>query len=214
MDRIKTVMKFGGPLNTETSYSTWMVPTNHELDVVIRDLCVEGSIWGLGAQNNPLYLKRTNLDPIARDWHKFIIHNILPTTNQSEVTLNRARHIHCIMQSQEVQVEKVIVNAMMKIFNKLHISKPPLPFPNIIARLCEEMEVSYLALGLGEAVPKARPITVAKNQTEFYDSILAQQIAYGLRLQDMEKRQKDMWVKQQQFQQDVRNYQAQQKDES
>ncbi|MED6180456.1 hypothetical protein PIB30_010385 [Stylosanthes scabra] len=94
MDRIKTVMKFGGPLNTKTSYRIRMVPANHEMDAVIRDLCVEGSIWGLGAQNTQLYLKRTDLNPIARGCHEFIIHNILPSTNQSEVTLNSAPKIH------------------------------------------------------------------------------------------------------------------------
>ncbi|MED6176076.1 hypothetical protein PIB30_084422 [Stylosanthes scabra] len=143
----------------------------------------------------------------------------MPTTNQSEVTLNRAVLIHCIMSSQEVRVEKIIVDAMMNIINKLHTSKPPLAFPNIIARLCEEMEISFLASGPVEATPKARAITPAvmenirhppvqqfnpqqhyhheqpadgygwgqlqedmanmsKNQTEFYESMLAQQAAY------------------------------------
>ncbi|MED6176510.1 hypothetical protein PIB30_088925 [Stylosanthes scabra] len=85
----------------------------------------------------------------------------MPTTNQSEVTLNRAVLIHCIMSSQEVRVEKIIVDAMMNIINKLHTSKPPLAFPNIIARLCEEMEISFLASGPVEAMPKARAITPA-----------------------------------------------------
>ncbi|MED6175262.1 hypothetical protein PIB30_076807 [Stylosanthes scabra] len=132
----------------------------------------------------------------------------------------------------------------MNIINKLHTTKPPLTFPNVIARLYEAMEISYLASGSDEAVPKARPITAAvmeniiypyvqppppqphfyqeqpacdatqmpqgygwgqlqedmanlnKNQTEFYDSILAEQAAYGLCLQDLETRQKDMWAEQ------------------
>ncbi|MED6188168.1 hypothetical protein PIB30_083406, partial [Stylosanthes scabra] len=104
---------------------------------------------------------RSDLNPVARGWHEFIIHNIMPTTNQSEVTLNRAVLIHCIMSSQEVRVEKIIVDAMMNIISKLHTSKPPLAFPIIIARLCEEMEISFLALGPVEAMPKARSITPA-----------------------------------------------------
>ncbi|MED6213737.1 hypothetical protein PIB30_096165 [Stylosanthes scabra] len=58
---------------------------------------------------------------------------------------------------------------------------------------------------------------MSKNQTEFYDSMLAQKTAYRLRLQEMETRQQEMWQFQQeawqaqhQFQQDVRNYQEQQ----
>ncbi|MED6189647.1 hypothetical protein PIB30_098096, partial [Stylosanthes scabra] len=159
MDRIKTIMMFEGPLNSETSYRARMVEGNQDLDAVTRDLCVEGAVWSLGTRNNPLYLKRSYLNPVARGCHEFIIHNIMPTTNQSEVTLNRAVLIHCIMSSQEVRVEKIIVDAMMNIINKLHTSKPPLAFPIIIARLCEEMEISFLASGPVEAMPKARSIT-------------------------------------------------------
>ncbi|MED6173829.1 hypothetical protein PIB30_063376 [Stylosanthes scabra] len=209
MDRIKTVMKFEGPLNTEMSYRTWMIEGNQELDVVIRDLCIEGSVRSLGAQNNPLYLKHSDLNPIARGWHEFIIYNIMPTTNQSEVTLNRAVLIHCIMSSQEVRVEKVIVDAMMKIINKLHATKPPLAFPNIIACLYEEMEPYFhqeqpadaanMPQGYGWGQLQDDMANFNKNQTEFCDSILAQQAAYGFCLQDLETRQKDMWVEQQQF---------------
>ncbi|MED6153756.1 hypothetical protein PIB30_105074 [Stylosanthes scabra] len=136
MDRIKTIMKFEGPLNSETSYRARMVEGNQDLDAVTRDICVEGAVWLLGARNNPLYLKRSDLNPVARGWHEFIIHNIMPTTNQSEVTLNRAVLIHCIMSSQEVRVEKIIVDAMMNIINKLHTSKPPLAFPSPAIRKC------------------------------------------------------------------------------
>ncbi|MED6209382.1 hypothetical protein PIB30_054086 [Stylosanthes scabra] len=233
MDRIKTIMKFEGPLNSETSSRARMVEGNQDLDAVTRDICVEGAVWSLGARNNPLYLKHSDLNPVARGWHEFIIHNIMPTTNQSEVILNRAVLIHCIMSSQEVRVEKIIVDAMMNIINKLHTSKPQLAFPNIIARLCEEMEISFVASGPVEAMPKARSITptvmenirhppvqpfnpqqhyhheqpadgygwgqlqedmanMSKNQTEFYDSMLAQQTTYGLRLQEMETRQQEI----------------------
>ncbi|MED6129844.1 hypothetical protein PIB30_112056, partial [Stylosanthes scabra] len=44
-------------------------------------------------------------------------------------------------------------------------------------------------------------------------NLLAQQTAHGSRLQDIEARQKEIWVEQQQFQQDVRLYQAQQKEQ-
>ncbi|MED6142404.1 hypothetical protein PIB30_113407 [Stylosanthes scabra] len=97
------------------SYKTRMIPANLDPDAIIRDLCVEGAVWELGAQNNPRILKRTDLIPIAKCWHEFIIHNILPTKNQSEITLDRAVLIHCIMQGQEVQVEKLIVDSMMKV---------------------------------------------------------------------------------------------------
>ncbi|MED6135304.1 hypothetical protein PIB30_045212 [Stylosanthes scabra] len=62
-------------------------------------------------------------------------------------------------------------------------------------------------------MPKEDMENLNKNQTKFYDNILAQQAAYGLCLQGLETRQKDMWVEQQQFHQNVRSYQAQQKEQ-
>ncbi|MED6197440.1 hypothetical protein PIB30_056506 [Stylosanthes scabra] len=233
---------------------------NQDLDDVIRDLCVEGLVWALGARNNPLYLKRSNLNSIERGWHEFVIQNIMPTTNQSEVTIKRAVLIHYIMHGQEVRVEKIIVDAMMNIINKIYTSKPPLAFPNIIACLCEAMEISYSISEPNEAVPKARPTTAAMmenirypplhppqpqqhfyqeqpagndaqiprgygwgqlredmanlktTQIEFYESILAQQASQGLRLNEIEVKQKDMCAEQTQFYEDVRAYHAQQQE--
>ncbi|MED6226391.1 hypothetical protein PIB30_103236, partial [Stylosanthes scabra] len=45
-----------------------------------------------------------------------------------------------------------------------------------------------------------------KNQTEFYDNMLAQQAAYGLRLQDLETRQKDMWEEQEKLHRELMNH--------
>ncbi|MED6139908.1 hypothetical protein PIB30_088362 [Stylosanthes scabra] len=48
---------------------------------------------------------------------------------------------------------------MANIISKLHLSKPPLAFPNIIARLLEDSGVDYHALDSGDKIPKGRPIT-------------------------------------------------------
>ncbi|MED6214499.1 hypothetical protein PIB30_103604 [Stylosanthes scabra] len=82
-----------------------------------------------------------------------------PTSNQSEVTVERAVLIHCIITSQEVELEEIIEDTMANIISKLHLSKPPLAFPNIIACLLEDSGVDYHALDSGDKVPKGRPIT-------------------------------------------------------
>ncbi|MED6184774.1 hypothetical protein PIB30_050768 [Stylosanthes scabra] len=146
-----------------------------------------------------------------------------------------------ILFSMNFIVKNLLISAMMNIINKLYTTKPPLAFPNVIAGLCEAMEISYLASGPDEVVPKARPIAAvvmdniryppvqlpppqphfyqeqlagdaAQMPQEFYDSILAQQVAYVLRLQDLETRQKDMWAEQSQFHKDMRAYQEQQQE--
>ncbi|MED6202425.1 hypothetical protein PIB30_105310 [Stylosanthes scabra] len=150
------------------SYKTRMIPAKLDPDAIIRDLCVEGAVWELGAQNNP---------------------------------------------RQEVRVEKLIVDSMMKVINKLHFPKNPLALPNIIARLCDEMEVPYVASSPIEVVPKAKVITTTVPQLQIHmehpagnmpqgygwgqlqedmANLLAQQTAHGNRLQDIEARQKEI----------------------
>ncbi|MED6111466.1 hypothetical protein PIB30_052538 [Stylosanthes scabra] len=161
MENIKAVLRLDEQLESDTNFRRRMNPANQNLENVIQDLCVRGSTWELGARNNPPYLKRRDLRPLARGWHEFIIHNILPTSNQSEITVKRAVLIHCIIHGQNVRVEKLIAEAMTEIVKNLHTIRHPFAFPNVIARLCEVVGVSYRAPNSDEAVPKIRPITAA-----------------------------------------------------
>ncbi|MED6213053.1 hypothetical protein PIB30_089535, partial [Stylosanthes scabra] len=158
-ERIRAILELKGPLDSETSFNVRKLRANIDTDTILRDICVEGAVWETGAHMNPLKLRRQDLTPLARGWHDFIIHNIKPTSNQSEVTVERAVLIHCIITSQEVEVEEIIEDTMTNIIIKLHLSKPPLAFPNVIARLLEESGVDYNALDSDDKVPKGRPIT-------------------------------------------------------
>ncbi|MED6189960.1 hypothetical protein PIB30_101103 [Stylosanthes scabra] len=125
---------------------------------------------------------------------------------------------------------------MTSIISKLHLSKPPLAFPNVIARLLEESGVDYNALDsddkyqsqhhfeeeqpAGEATFEVAygpqnygwgqlhedMTTLKANQQEFYDSILAQQAQYGLHLTNIETRQNTIWAEQHRFHQEMREY--------
>ncbi|MED6189925.1 hypothetical protein PIB30_100739, partial [Stylosanthes scabra] len=146
-ERIRAILELKGPLDSETSFNVRKLRANRDTDAILRDICVEGAVWETGAHMNPLKLRRQDLTPLARGWHDFIIHNIKPTSNQSEVTIERAVLIHCIITSQEVEVEEIIEDTMTSIISTLHLSKPPLAFPNVIARLLDESGVDYNALG-------------------------------------------------------------------
>ncbi|MED6201319.1 hypothetical protein PIB30_093733 [Stylosanthes scabra] len=69
MESIKVVLRLDEQLDSDTSFRRRMIPANQELENVIQDLCVQGSTWVLGARNNPLYLRRRDLRPLARDLH-------------------------------------------------------------------------------------------------------------------------------------------------
>ncbi|MED6226882.1 hypothetical protein PIB30_108141 [Stylosanthes scabra] len=57
---------------------------------------------------------------------------------------------------------------MMKVINKLHFPKTPLASPNIIARLCDEIEVPYVASSPIEVVTKAKVITTTVHQPQIH----------------------------------------------
>ncbi|MED6202250.1 hypothetical protein PIB30_103446 [Stylosanthes scabra] len=43
-------------------------------------------------------LRRPELTNLARGWQEFVIHNLLPTDNKSEITVARAMLIHSIIR--------------------------------------------------------------------------------------------------------------------
>ncbi|MED6146730.1 hypothetical protein PIB30_037354 [Stylosanthes scabra] len=63
--------------------------------------------------------------------------SILPTTNRSEVTIERAVLIHSIIIGENINVEEIIADQIYKFVYKTDLSST-LPFPSIIAALCLE----------------------------------------------------------------------------
>ncbi|MED6225522.1 hypothetical protein PIB30_094483 [Stylosanthes scabra] len=67
--------------------------------------------------------------------------SILPTTNRSEVTVEKAVLIHSIIIGENINVEEIITDQIYKFVYKTDLSSS-LPFPSIIALLCLEAKVS------------------------------------------------------------------------
>ncbi|MED6152964.1 hypothetical protein PIB30_096998, partial [Stylosanthes scabra] len=66
--------------------------------------------------------------------------------------------------------------------------------------------------GYGWGQLQADIANLRTTQTKIYENILAQNNSYGLRRQEMEGKQNDMCVEQNQFYKDVRAYQEQQRE--
>ncbi|MED6202300.1 hypothetical protein PIB30_103947 [Stylosanthes scabra] len=64
----------------------------------------------------------------------------MPTTNRSELIVDRAVLIHSIMIGEDIRVEEIIVDQIYKFVNKKNI-RSKLAFPGIIAFLCREAKV-------------------------------------------------------------------------
>ena len=83
---------------------TRRVNFDQRLDQVLIDICEEGAQWKIDSRGKPVQLRRHDLKPVARGWLEFIQRSIIPTSNRSEVTIDRAIMIYSIMIGEEVEV--------------------------------------------------------------------------------------------------------------
>ncbi|MED6183055.1 hypothetical protein PIB30_034480 [Stylosanthes scabra] len=139
---IKRVLKLRkDPLPNVGSYPEREANKDYRLEEVQECLCLEGGEWVRHRDGRPHYLKRTDLDPMAKGWYNFVCRSILPTTNRSELTVERAVLIHSIIIGENINVEEIIADQIYKFVYKTDLSSS-LPFPGIIATLCLEAKVT------------------------------------------------------------------------
>ncbi|MED6163403.1 hypothetical protein PIB30_079660 [Stylosanthes scabra] len=111
-----------------------------------------------GRNPRPIQLRILDLFPVARGWQEFIINNIIPTGNKSEITIGRAVLIHCIMRGEDVRAEELITDSIAIIAQGLE-SNCQLGFPSTIYKLCKEAGVRMREFKNMEEVDVGRYIT-------------------------------------------------------
>ncbi|MED6157193.1 hypothetical protein PIB30_021186, partial [Stylosanthes scabra] len=77
---------------------------------------------------------------MAKGWYDFVCRSIMPTTNRSELMVERAVLIHSIIIGENINVEEIIAEQFYKFIYKTDLSSS-LPFPSIIAALCLDAKV-------------------------------------------------------------------------
>ncbi|MED6118977.1 hypothetical protein PIB30_007867 [Stylosanthes scabra] len=141
---IKRVLKLRkDPLPNVGSYEERKANKDYMLKEVLECLCLEGRNWVRHNDGRPHYLRRNDLEPMAKGWYDFVCRSILPTTNRSELTVERAVLIHSIIIGENINVEEIIANQIYKFVYKTDLSSS-LPFPSIIATLCKDEKVVTL----------------------------------------------------------------------
>ncbi|MED6212763.1 hypothetical protein PIB30_086687 [Stylosanthes scabra] len=101
--------------------------------------------------------------PMTKGWYEFICRSILPTTNRSELTVERAVLIHSIIIRENINVEEIIADQIYKFVYKTDVSSS-LPFPSIIAALCADAKIP--AIPDDTLIPQEPPIVgVAMTRT-------------------------------------------------
>ena len=110
------------------------------MDQVLTVICEEGAQWKQDSRGKPVQLRRHDLKPVARGWLEFIQRSIIPTSNRSEVTIDRAIMIHSIMIGEEIEVHEVIAQELYKVADKTS-TLARLAFPHLICHLCYSVGV-------------------------------------------------------------------------
>ncbi|MED6144911.1 hypothetical protein PIB30_019880 [Stylosanthes scabra] len=138
---IKRVLKLrNDPLPDAASYEERVANKDYRLNHVQEDLCIEGGEWVRHKDGRPHYLRRVDLEPMTKGWYDFVCRSIMPTTNRSELTVERAVLIHSIIIGENINVEEIIVKQFYKFIYETDLSSS-LPFPSIIAALCADAKV-------------------------------------------------------------------------
>ncbi|MED6188757.1 hypothetical protein PIB30_088940, partial [Stylosanthes scabra] len=125
------------PLPNSASYHDRKTNNNLRLHEVLAHLCVEGAQWVWHPDGRPHFLRRTDLQPMAKGWYEFVCRSIMPTTNRPEVDVERVVLIHAIIIGEDIQVDEIIAEQMYKFVKKTN-TRYKLLFPSVIALLCKQ----------------------------------------------------------------------------
>ncbi|MED6226718.1 hypothetical protein PIB30_106476 [Stylosanthes scabra] len=153
---IKRVLKLRkDPLPNSPSYHERKANNDFRHDHILYDMCEEGAEWVRHRDGRPHYIRRSDLEPMTKGWYEFVCRSILPTTNHSELTVERAMLIHSIIIGENINVEEIIAEQIYKFVYKTDISFS-LPFPSIIAALCADAKIP--AIPDDTLIPQEPPI--------------------------------------------------------
>ncbi|MED6195688.1 hypothetical protein PIB30_040368 [Stylosanthes scabra] len=125
------------PIPNVGSYHEMKANKDFRLKEVQECLCIEGGEWVHHKDGRPHYLRRADLEPMRKGWYDFVCRSLIPTTNRSEVIVERAVLIHSIIIRENINVKEIITDQIYKFVYKTYLSSS-LPFPSVISLLCKE----------------------------------------------------------------------------
>ncbi|KAL4343992.1 hypothetical protein AHAS_Ahas11G0133800 [Arachis hypogaea] len=139
LERVRKILHL--PPSRDKPYSyTQRVNMDQRLDQVLADIRLSKAQWRRDSRGQPYQLGKHDLRPVARGWLEFIQCSIIPTSNRSEVTIDRAVMIHCIMLGNEVEVHWMIPQEIYRLADKAPTSTR-LTFFHLIRHICEDAQV-------------------------------------------------------------------------
>ncbi|QHO01684.1 uncharacterized protein DS421_13g417280 [Arachis hypogaea] len=107
---------------------------------IVNEICVLNTEWIKDKDGRPSQLRRRDLCPQERGWLDFVRRSLNPTSNTSEVTIERVVLIYNIMKGENVNVGDMIARNIHRVLTSTKDSTR-LAFPSIIQGLCDEAGV-------------------------------------------------------------------------
>ncbi|MED6162794.1 hypothetical protein PIB30_073910 [Stylosanthes scabra] len=165
-ENIRTVMRFRDQVQGATIDFETRKEHDQQLDQVLADLCMPGATWKLstGQLRVPIQLRRQELNPVARRWHEFSIHSLIPSSNRSKIPVIRAILIHCIMRGEDVRAEGIIADKIVRMAQGIK-EKGKLGFPSTIFKLCKEAGVPIRDFRRTRKIQAEKPITARRMES-------------------------------------------------
>ncbi|MED6177761.1 hypothetical protein PIB30_101148, partial [Stylosanthes scabra] len=165
-ENLRNVMRFRAQVQGATTDFETRKEHDQQLDQVLADLCIPGATWKLstGQMRVSIQLRRQKLNPVARGWHEFSIHSLIPSSNRSEILVIRAILIHCIMRGEDVRAEDIIADKIVRMAQGIK-EKGKLGFPSTIYKLCKEAGVPLREFRRTRKIQAEKPITARRMES-------------------------------------------------
>ncbi|MED6116369.1 hypothetical protein PIB30_099653 [Stylosanthes scabra] len=165
-ENLRNVMRFRAHVQGAATDFETRKEHDQQLDEVLADLCIPGATWKLstGQLRVPIQLRRQELNPVARGWHEFSIHSLIPSSNRSEIPVIRAILIHCIMRGEDVRAEDIIADKIVRMAQGIK-EKSKLGFPSTIFKLCKEAGVPIREFRRTRKIQAEKPITAKRMES-------------------------------------------------
>ncbi|MED6139395.1 hypothetical protein PIB30_083439 [Stylosanthes scabra] len=214
-ENIKRVLRFKDHTPGAATDYTTRLNSDQRLDEVLQDLYILGATWRLssGQPAQPIQLRRAELTPLARGWHEFIIHLIIPTGNKSKITIARAILIQAIIKGEDVRVEELIADNIAVIACGMQ-GKGKLAFPSTIFKLYKDAEVpmrfqrSYWEQQQqGFHLINEQLASMQLQQQTFFENMQSTQAQYLEELKMVKTRQDELWNNTNKFHHQIRKEQ-------
>ncbi|KOM25980.1 hypothetical protein LR48_Vigan213s000300 [Vigna angularis] len=107
-----------------------------EIDDMESVLCVPEGHFQRNRNGAAAHIRRADMTVMAKYWMAFSQANIHPCSHVSDITVNKALFLYCVLRGMNINIGQVIANEIQTCASTMK-NKAPLGHPSLITHLCE-----------------------------------------------------------------------------